>query len=138
MTKKRDRPPKPEQGTLLEEEGLRVESDRLVAPGVELPMDDVVAVEAQVSKPLLVPVLLALLGTLNLAFAMQTGHADMFVASGLMLGAGLWFWFRGKRHVLSVTTPAGEQRIWYTRDEQACRRVLDLLRERIETLRLKA
>ena len=107
MTKKRDRSRRPEPGGALEEEGLRIEGDRLISPDGEFPLDEVLAVEKQVSKPML-------------------------------LGAGLWFWLRGARHVLAVQTAAGEKRIWFTRDEQACRRACEAVQERISSLRLRA
>ena len=124
-----------EQTLLLEEAGLRVGEHTLTAPGGDYPLADVLSVERSVSKPLWVPLLLALLGTINLAFALQTGHADMFVAAGLMLGAGLWYWLRGTRYVLCLLTGEGEQEVWFTRDEQAYERAFAVVQARVQTLR---
>lgn len=120
---------------LLEEEGLKVGERVLLVPNGEYPLDGVLAVEQTLSRPVLVPVLLALLGTLNLAFAMQTGHLDIFVAAGLMLGCGLWFWLKGTRHVMTLTTQKGDEPVWYSRDQKACKRACELVRERVAALR---
>lgn len=123
---------------LLEAEGLRVGRTTLTSPAGEFELSDVLAVEYGVSRSVWVPSLLALIGTVNLAIALQTGKPDMFVAAGLMLGAGIWFAVRGTRHVMTLTTAEGSKGIWFSRNAEECQRACALVKERIEALRLRA
>lgn len=116
-----------ERQSLMDEDGICITSERVTTPAGDFPMDGIRGVESRVKKPLWGPVLLVLLGTLNLAFGMQTGALFDLLAAGLMIGGGLYWRMRSTRHVLVLTTPTGKTDVWFTTDEDQLKRAMTLI-----------
>lgn len=107
---------------LLDEGGLRITPTGVSAPGGEYPLADIGQVETRVRKPLWGPVLLALIGSLNLALALESGFWLDFAAAALMLGGGIAWRVFGTRYVLTLTLPRGRTDVWFSRRESELER----------------
>ena len=118
--------------TLMDEDGIRITDKRIITPKGEFPISDIKAAESHVTKPVWGPLLLAVLGTLNLAIAFQSVFWVDFIASGIMLGGGLFWWIRGTKYVLCLNLPEGEVDAWFARRESQLQQALDLIQKRLD------
>ncbi|MDX1604758.1 MAG: DUF6232 family protein [Candidatus Competibacterales bacterium] len=113
---------------LMDEAGIQITRDQVTTPNGDFPLVDIHGIDRRVKKPLLGPVLLALLGTVNTVVAMNTGYWLDIVIAGLMLGGGIYWRLSGTRHVLVLRTPKGEVEAWFARRESELDRALEIIR----------
>ncbi len=112
---------------LLEAGGLRITRSLVTAPGGEYPVADIERVQSRVSRPLWGPVVLALVGTFNLAIAMEAGGALDLLAPAVMFAAAIgWRWF-GTRHVLTFRLAGKPTDVWLSRHEADLRRAQEIV-----------
>lgn len=97
------------------EDGIRITAQSVTTPEGEFALADIVGASARTSKPVWGPVLLAALGTLNLAAAVQTSFWVDWLASTAMLGGGLYWRFAATRYVLVLETAEKKIDAWYVR-----------------------
>lgn len=116
-----------EPGVLMDDEDIRITDKQVVTPAGEFPLDDIRAVTTHIKRPLLGPVLLALLGTLNLVAGMERGFWLDFAAAGLMFGGGLLWRQRGTRYRLLLRTSAGEVDAWSAPDEARLKQAAEII-----------
>ncbi len=121
------KPRKLEPGVLMDDDDIRITNKQVTTPRGEFPLDDIRVVSTDIKRPLLGPVLLALLGTLNLAAGMERGFWLDFAAAGLMFGGGLLWRQRGVRYRLLLRTSAGEVDAWSAPDEARLKQAADLI-----------
>lgn len=126
----RKSPPTPrstDPGVLMDDADIRITAERVITPVGEFPLDDIRAVSTHIKRPLVGPVLLALLGTLNLAAGMERGFWLDFAAAGLMFGGGLLWRQRGTRYRLLLHTSAGEINAWSAPDEARLKQAAEII-----------
>ena len=116
---------------LMDEDGLRISTHSISTPLGDFNLAEVDAANSRSTKPLYGPLLLALLGTLNLVIAFRSHFWLDFVASGLMLGGGLFWRASGTQHVLMLKTGGGEVDAWFTRRDAQMQRALEIIRARL-------
>ena len=121
--------------TLLDEDGIQITNQQITTANGEFPLQDIEAVESRITKPVWGPLLLGILGTLNLAIAFQAAFWLDFVASGIMLGGGLFWWTRGTKYVLTLRLPQGKVDIWFARRESQMQKALDIVQQRLDKRR---
>jgi hypothetical protein len=112
---------------LMDDADIRITDKQVITPVGEFPLDDIRAVTTHIKRPLLGPVLLALLGTINLAAGMERGFWLDFAAAGLMFGCGLLWRQRGTRYRLLLRTSAGEVNAWSAPDEARLKQATELI-----------
>lgn len=117
---------------LMDEDGIEISSRSITTPLGVFAFDDVKSVNTRPSKPLYGPLFLALLGTLNLVIAFQSGFWLDFAASGVMLGGGIFWRTSGTKYVLTVATANGEVDAWFARRESQVHRALEIIRPRLK------
>jgi hypothetical protein len=88
---------------------------------------DIQSAGRRIAKPLWGPVLLALLGTLNLAIALETRFWLDLLASVVMLGFGLFWRTLGTRYILTLKVDDKHVDAWYSRREKSVALVLELI-----------
>ena len=118
--------------TLMDEDGIRITNRQIITPKGEFSIDQIETAESHITKPVWGPLLLAVLGTLNLAIAFQSVFWLDFAASGVMLGGGLFWWTRGTKYVLTLRLPEGETDVWFARRESQLQQALQIVQERLD------
>lgn len=111
----------------MDEDGLRITTQKVTSPSGEYLMKDINDAAMRVSKPMWGPLLLSILGTLNLAVASETMSPIDFFVSLAMLGVGLSWWLRGTKYILSLKLGDAEEEVWYTRHESKVKTALELV-----------
>lgn len=111
----------------MDEDGLRITAQKVTSPSGEYLIKDIKDAAMRVSKPMWGPLLLSILGTLNLAVASETLSPIDFFASLAMLGVGLSWWLRGTRYILSLKLGDAEEEVWFTRFEPKLKMALELV-----------
>jgi len=117
---------------LMDEDGIEISSRSIITPIGAFPLEDVKSVDSRRNKPLYGPLFLALLGTLNLLVAFQSGFWLDFAAAGVMLGAGIFWRTGGTKYVLTLRTANGEVDAWFARREAQVQRALEIIRPRLK------
>jgi hypothetical protein len=116
---------------LLEEGGIRITAQTVTTPAGEFPLAEIRGIERKLHKPVWGPFLLAVLGTLNLVAAVQTGFWGDWLAALVMLGGGLYWRRAGTRHVLVLEAGGKKRDAFYARDralrDKAARTLEDAL-----------
>jgi hypothetical protein len=105
-----------------------ITSERLRTPDGDYSLRDIKAAQQRVSKPVLGPLLLGLLGTLNLAISFNTHFWIDLVAAAIMLGGGLLWRIMGTRYVLRLKLRDSEVDAWFTRRQPHLQQILEQLR----------
>jgi len=113
----------------MDEDDIQITTKQVNTPTGDFPLKNIQGVASRIAKPVWGPLLLAILGTLNLAVAFRSGFWLDFAAAGIMLGAGLYWWIRGTKYVLTLTLPKEEVDVWTTRHESQVRQALDILQQ---------
>lgn len=120
---------------LMDEDGIRITTRQVSTDAGDFPFRDIQAVDRQVVKPVWGPLFLALLGTLNLAIALQSLFWVDLLASAIMLGGGLFWWLRGTRHTLILTMPTGPVSAWFTRSAARLQQALEIIGAQLDKRR---
>ncbi len=120
---------------LMDEDGIRITTQQVSTDVGEFPFRDIHAVDQQVVRPVWGPLFLALLGTLNLAIALQALFWVDLLASAIMLGGGLFWWLRGARHTLILTLPTGPVSAWFSRSAAPLQHALEIIRAQLDKRR---
>ncbi len=124
-----------EHKVLLEGEGIKITTKGITTPHADYSFKDIKSADQRIAKPLWGPVLLALLGTLILAIALQTGLWLDFLISALLLGFGFFWWLRGTRYVLTLRLLDKEEDVWYSRRSRPAVDALEAVREQLKKRR---
>ena len=111
----------------MDEDGLRITPQKLTSPSGDYAVKDNEDAAMRVSKPMWGPLLLSILGTINLAVAFETMWVVDFLISLVMLGVGLSWWLRGTKYILSLKMDGAEEDVWFTRHESKLKTALELL-----------
>ncbi|MEE4376120.1 MAG: DUF6232 family protein [Candidatus Competibacteraceae bacterium] len=114
---------------LMDEDDFQITTKQVNTPIGDYPLSDIQGVASRITKPVWGPLLLAILGTINLAIAFHAGYWLDFVTAGIMLGAGLVWWTRGTKYVLILTLPKGDVDAWTARHESQVKQALDMLQQ---------
>ena len=112
----------------MDEDGLRLTPQKLTSPSGDYAVKDIEDAAMRVSKPMWGPLLLSILGTINLAVAFETMWVVDFLISLVMLGVGLSWWLRGTKYILSPKMDGAEEDVWFTRHESKLKTALALLK----------
>ena len=123
---------------LLDEDGIQITTRQITTSAGDFAIKDIEAVERRIRKPVWGPLLLGILGTLNLAIAYQSEFWFDFAAAGVMLGGGLYWWTSGTRYVLTLKMPDGKVDAWFARRQSRLQDVLDILQQRLDKRRVGA
>jgi hypothetical protein len=116
-----------EAKVLFDREEIRVTTKGVTTPVGEYGFKDIESAGRRIAKPLWGPVLLALLGTLNLAIALETRFWLDLLASVVMLGFGLFWRTLGTRYILTLKVADKHVDAWYSRREKSVALVLELI-----------
>jgi len=120
-----------EKQSLMDEGGITITHRSITTPEGEFPFSETLKAAAKVHRPLWGPFLLASLGTINLAAAVQTTFWGDWLASLAMLGGGLYWRFAGTRHVLELETKEKKVDAWFTRSASERDRALEIIQEKL-------
>ena len=120
---------------LIDESGIRVTHEAVVTRRQEYAFDQIVEASRRITRPLWGPLILAILGTINLAAGFQTDAPRDFIAAGLMLGGGMLWWRFGLRHTLVLNVGGKAEDAWLTRDGELMDRVLEAVVARVRAVR---
>lgn len=120
---------------LLEEHGLQITLREVRTRAGDFPIKEIEGIDRRVHKPVWGPVLLALLGTLNLAIATQTGFWLDLLASAVMLAFGFFWWIRGTKYILTLKVAKGAVDVWSVRREEQLVRAMEILRRQLDKRR---
>ena len=112
---------------LMDEDGLCITAQKVTSPSGEFLLKDIDDATVRVSKPMWGPLLLSILGTVNLAVATETMSPVDFIVSLAMLGFGLSWWLRGQKFILSLKLGDTERDVWYTRHAPKSKTALELM-----------
>lgn len=116
---------------LMDEDGIRITAGGVKTPKGEFAFADIVGVTEKIHRPLWGPFLLASLGTLTLAAAVQTMFWGDWLAASVMLLGGIYWRIMGVRHVIVIETASKKVDAWYAGDKKQCDRALELLRRAV-------
>ena len=114
---------------LMDDNGLRITTAQVITPVGDFPLEEIRGADARTTRPLWGPLLLALLGTINLLVAFQSRFWLDFAAAGLMLGLGVVWRVGGTRYVLSLELPTGRRDVWLGRHEATVLEALRIVRQ---------
>ena len=117
---------------LMDEDGIQITNNQITTPKGEFPIMDIEAVDSRIAKPVWGPLLLSVLGTLNLVIAFQSAFWLDFAACGVMLGGGLFWWIRGTKYMLILTLPQGKVDVWSAHRELQLQQALQLIQQRLD------
>ncbi|MDH3281361.1 MAG: hypothetical protein OEQ18_09560 [Gammaproteobacteria bacterium] len=120
---------------LFDQDGIRVTTKGMTTPEGEYVFKDIESAGRRIAKPLWGPVLLALLGTLNLAIALETRFWLDLSASAVMLGFGLFWWILGTRYILTLKVADKNVDAWYSRRKEPVSLVLDIVQKQLSKRR---
>lgn len=122
-----------EPKVLFAQDGLRVTTKGVTTLAAEYSFADIQSAGRRITKPVLGPVLLALLGTLNLTVALETRFWLDILASSVMLGFGLFWWILGTRYILTLKVRNEDEDVdaWASRHEKPLSLVLEVIREQL-------
>ena len=115
MTMPSNPPAVSESTVLMDQNGIRVSAEKVSTEYGDYPIASIQAVDQRVVKPMYGPLLLCLLGTINLAIAFETAFWLDLIASAVMLGAGILWRILGTKYVLTLKTDEGDQVVWFSR-----------------------
>ncbi len=116
--------------TLLEDQGITLTSGKLTTPLGEFAVKDIQSVDQRVSKPMWGPLFLAVLGTINLGRAMDSGFWPHWLVAIVCLGSGLFWWMRGSKYVLTLKTQDGKEvDAWYSRSQAPVTRAVAMIKD---------
>ncbi|MDH3639130.1 MAG: DUF6232 family protein [Gammaproteobacteria bacterium] len=124
-----------EHKVLIEEEGVQVTTKGVTTTVDEYSYKDIQSAGQRITKPLWGPVLLALIGTLNLAIALETRFWLDWLASAAMLGFGFFWWIRGTRYILTLKVADENVDAWQSRRAQQLAQVLDVVQGQLSKQR---
>ncbi len=119
----------------MEAEGLCITPREMRTPAGDFPLADITALRRRVRTPLLGPVVLAILGTVNLVAALRTGWWLDVIATAVMFGGGLLWWLLGTRYVLVVGTGGGDVEAWLTRHKRVFDQAMEVGQAQIDRRR---
>ena len=118
----------PTEGRLLEENGVTVTTARLVVPRQTYAMSAITSVKSVTLKP---PPYLGIVGVIG-GIAVLTGEQGAMTIGFVLIGVAVVRWVRNPtRHVVVVTTAAGESHAVSSRDARFIARIIDAVNEAI-------
>ncbi len=117
---------------LLDEEDVWISADEIATRDGTYRVRDIEKVSLRIKRPMFGPLALAILGTVNLALGFESGATRDFIAAGVMLGGGVFWWTRGTRYGIAIRIAGKQTDIWWTRHRGQCSRVLETLHAAVE------
>ena len=112
---------------LMDEDGIRITQRSITTPKGKFALHEIAKASCKVHRPLWGPFLLASLGTLVLAAAVQTHFWGDWLAAAVMLLGGIYWRVTGVRHVLVIEARGKKLDAWYAEDAEQCGRALELI-----------
>ena len=119
----------------MSDNGFQITTAQVITPAGDFQVDDIRGAESRTSRPIWGPLMLALLGTVNLLIAFQSGFWLDFSAAGLMLGVGVIWRVLGTKYVLTLELASGKVDAWFARREAPVQQALRVLRQRLPAQR---
>lgn len=118
---------KPADSVLMEEGGVKITREKVVTPYGEYPVGEIRAARLKVHRPTIGPLLLAIIGTITLAAALQGMFWGDWIAAIVMLGGGAWWAFGGVRYILVLEHGEKPVSAWYAKRREDVERALEKL-----------
>lgn len=118
---------KPSDGILMEEDGVKITREKVVTPDGEFPIGEIRDARLKVHRPTVGPLLLAIVGTVTLAAALEGMFWGDWIAAIVMLGGGGWWAFGGVRYMLVLQHGEKSVNAWYAKRREQVERALEEL-----------